>query len=120
MWLFDTQKSFRSLDGFKKVEQSLGVYADGDELRRCRGRLNYAPVPEESKFPILLLRDSYVTELIVRNCHHQVLHSGVNDTLNELRSRFWITRGRQFVKKVLHKCVVCRKVLGPSYTSSKF
>ena len=115
LWLFDTQKRFRSLESFKKVEQSLGVYVDDDGLLRCRGRLGNAPVPEESKFPILLTRDSYVTDLIVRNCHQQVLHSGVNDTLNEIRSRFWITRGRQFVKKSLHKCVVCRKVLGPSY-----
>ena len=115
LWLFDTQKRFRSLESFKKVEQSLGVYVDDDGLLRCRGKLGNAPVPEESKFPILLPRDSYVTDLIVRNCHQQVLHSGVNDTLNEIRSRFWITRGRQFVKKILHKCVVCRKVLGPSY-----
>ena len=115
LWLFDTQKRFRSLESFKKIEQSLGVYVDDDGLLRCRGRLGNAPVPEESKFSILLPRDSYVTDLIVRNCHQQVLHSGVNDTLNEIRSRFWITRGRQFVKKILHKCVVCRKVLGPSY-----
>ena len=115
LWLFDTQKHFRSLESFKKVEQSLGVYVDDDGLLRCRGTLGNALVPEKSKFPILLPRDSYVTDLIVRNCHQQVLHSGVNDTLNEIRSRLWITRGRQFVKKILHKCVVCRKVLGPSY-----
>ena len=115
LWLFDAQKGFRSLESFKKVEQSLGVYVDDDGLFRCRGRLGNAPVAEESKFPILLPRDGYVTDLIVRNCHQQVLHSGVNDALNEIRSRFWITRGRQFVKKILHKCVVCRKVLGSSY-----
>ena len=80
LWLFDTQKYFRSLASFKKVEQSLEVYVDDDGLLLCRGRLGNAPVPEESKFPILLPRDSYVTDLIVRNCHHQVLHPGVNDT----------------------------------------
>ena len=64
LWLFDTQKSFRSLESFKKVEQSLGAYVDDDGLLRCRGRLSNAPVPEESKFPIRLPvpRDSYVTE----------------------------------------------------------
>ena len=87
LWLFDTQKHFRSLESFRKVEQSLGVYVDDDGLLQCRGRLGNAPVPEESKFPILLPRDSHVTDLIVRNCHQQVLHSGVNDTLNEIRSR---------------------------------
>ena len=87
LWLFDTQKCFRSLESFKKVEQSLGVYVDDDGLLRCHGRLGNATVPEESKFPILLLRDSYVTDLIVRNCHQQVLHSGVNDTLTLSRLR---------------------------------
>ena len=65
LWLFDTQKHFRSLESFKKVEQSLGVYVDDDGLFRCHGRLGNAPVPEESKFPILLPRDIYVTDLIV-------------------------------------------------------
>ena len=77
LWLFDTQKRFRNLESFKKVEQSLRVYVDDDGLLRCCGRLGNAPVPEESKFPVLLPRDSYVTDLIVWNCHPHVLHSGV-------------------------------------------
>ena len=108
LWLFDTQKRFRSLEIFKKVEQSLGVYVDDDGLLRCRSRLGNAPVPEESKFPILLPRDSYVTDLIVRNFHQQVLHSVI-------RSRFWIIRGRQFVKKILHKCAENFWILRTSY-----
>ena len=40
LWVFDTQKSFRSLESFKKVEQNLGVYVDDDVLLRCLGRLD--------------------------------------------------------------------------------
>ena len=62
-----------------------------------------------------LVMQQYQKYLNTPNCHQQILYSGVNETLNELRSRFWITRGSQFVKKILHKCVVHRKILGPSY-----
>jgi len=36
-------------------------------------------------------------------------------TLIELRARFWIVPGRLFVKKLLYKCVICRKLEGRPY-----
>ena len=30
----------------------------------------------------------------------------------EIRTRYWIIKGRQFVKKVLHKCTICRRYKG--------
>ena len=33
-------------------------------------------------------------------------------TLAELRSRFWVPRGRQIVKRILGECVTCRKLTG--------
>ena len=35
------------------------------------------------------------------------MHGSVKSSLNELRSRFWIVQGRQFVRKLLYQCVVC-------------
>ena len=37
------------------------------------------------------------------------------ETLLELRSRFWITRGRQLVKKVIHPCKTCKLIQGPPH-----
>ena len=34
---------------------------------------------------------------------------GVKETLTELRSKFWIVRGRQFVRTLLSKCKVCKR-----------
>ena len=56
-----------------------------------------------------------MTELIVRDCHGRVFHSFVKSTLAELRTRFWVTKERQFVKKILHSCILCRKLEGKSY-----
>jgi hypothetical protein len=38
-----------------------------------------------------------------------VLHNGVKETLVEFRSKYWITKGRQFIRKIVDKCVTCRK-----------
>ena len=35
--------------------------------------------------------------------------------MTELRQRFWIIRGRSFVREVLRKCLVCRRFEGKTY-----
>ena len=56
-----------------------------------------------------------VTSLIVQDSHKRVMHGGVKLTLTELRARLWIVQGRQFVKKLLYKYVICRKLEGRPY-----
>ena len=43
------------------------------------------------------------------------MHGGVEDTLTEIQSKYWFVRGRQFVEKILHRCVTCHKIEGPKY-----
>ena len=69
----------------------------------------------EAKFPIILPRDDKFTELVVLDCHKRALHSRERGTLSEFRSRFWVTRGRQYVKKLIKNCFTCRKLEGKSY-----
>ena len=73
---------------------------DKDGLIKVKGRLQNAPLNP----PILLNKDSYVTHLIIWNYHIRRLHSGVKDTLNHLRQRFWDSRGRQTVRKIIKDC----------------
>ncbi|GFS67916.1 hypothetical protein NPIL_339881 [Nephila pilipes] len=42
----------------------------------------------------------------------QVKANGVEATLANLRTQFWITNGRSTVKRVLHKCLKCLKAGG--------
>ena len=37
------------------------------------------------------------------------MHAGVRDTLEQIRERHWIMRGRQLVKSVLSRCNVYRR-----------
>ena len=54
-------------------------------LLRVGGRLNHADIPEESKHPVILLRKSHVTMLIIRHTHEQLGHAGRGHVLAKLR-----------------------------------
>ena len=49
------------------------------------------------------------------SAHVQVLHSGVRETLAQLREKYRIPLGRQFVRGLVRKCVTCQKTDGPPY-----
>ena len=56
-----------------------------------------------------------LTNLVIKDCHTRVHHSGLRASLAELRSRYWVLRARQIVKKLINKCVTFKKVGGMSY-----
>ncbi|GFY72104.1 integrase catalytic domain-containing protein [Trichonephila inaurata madagascariensis] len=39
------------------------------------------------------------------------MHVGTTSTLEQVRSSYWIPKGRQLVKKVIRNCFICRKYL---------
>lgn len=39
----------------------------------------------------------------------------VRATLAEVRTKFWVPKGRQYVKKLLNKCTTCKKLTGEPY-----
>ena len=34
-----------------------------------------------------------------------------------MKARFWVLRGRANVRKLVHKCVICRRLEGQAYAS---
>ena len=95
--------------------RQLRLYLDDNAVLRCRGRLESAPLDDQSKFPVLLPKNEHFTSLVALAAHVQVLHSGVRETLAQLREKYWIPRGRQFVRSLVRKYVTCRKTDGPPY-----
>lgn len=71
----------------------------------------------EARKPVILPRQHRFTRLVVEECHQRVHHRGVRSTLAELRSRFWVPKGRQLVKRILGECVTCRKVIGKPFSA---
>ena len=112
LWVKSAQ---RSLANLKNLTKQFNLFRDEHGVWRCGGRLANTEVPFETKFPILIPRSHYLSTLIVKQAHERVLHDGVKETLTESRSRFWIPRGRSFTKKIIHKCVTCRRFEGLPY-----
>ena len=81
-------------------------------ILRVGGRLHKSAMPEESKHPCILPKESHVSTLLLRHIHERSGHSGRNHMLSELRKRYWVIKGNSVARKVLSKCVMCRRVRG--------
>lgn len=84
-------------------------------ILRCSGRLQNSDLEQEAQYPIIIPRDHQFTRLVIEECHRRVKHSGVRSTLGEVRSRFWVPKGRQVVKKILRECVTCKREQGKPF-----
>ena len=51
----------------------------------------------------------YFTDSLITQKHNQIFYDGIHETLNLIRETYWIRCGRESVKKVLYKCVACRR-----------
>ena len=71
---------------------------------------------EASTGLILLPSNHHLTDLIILLHHANELHSWVDSTLAATRSKYWIIRGRQNVKRILNTCYVCRRLHCQPYT----
>ena len=65
-------------------------------------------LPYDMKFPIFLPAASVLTDLSIKEAHNEVYHQTVSHTLTQLRTEYWVPRGRQVVKKVLSRCALCK------------
>ena len=111
-WMRDMQANLHSHKDFTSWKQRFGLFMDEDGVWRCGGRMSNSSLPPSAKNPILLDQNHPLTTILVIDAHNRVLHNGTRETLAELRSLYWIIRGRQIVKKLLRSCVTCRRYKG--------
>ena len=114
-WVTDCQKQLTNDPKFELWKAQLELFCDQHNVWRCGGRLRKANLSYAQAHPILLHKEHPVTVLIVKHVHEKTLHGGIKDTLTEIRSKYWLVKGRQFVRKIIHHCVICRKVEGPHF-----
>ena len=105
-------------EGFKQLALNLGIVKEGDILR-CKGRLGNSDLADEATMPIILPKDHKLIELICLECHETVHHDGLRATLAELRSRYWLPRGSQYVKKLVRMRSKCKRAEGQSYSPAQ-
>ena len=113
-WIKAKQEVLQTQSDFGKLKVSLKLFVDTLGLLRLKGRFENAALDYDEKHPLILrsLENSFFTKLIILDSHERVLHHGIETTLSDIRSNFWIVKGRKAVKSVLRKCVTCRRYQG--------
>lgn len=115
LWIRESQARLPENSRFQQWRCQLNLFHDSSQVWRCGGRMKNSDIPESAQTPILLDKTHYLTELIVMEAHRRVKHNGVKSTLTELRSAYWLVRGRQSVRKWINRCVTCRRLEGRPY-----
>lgn len=115
IWIKAIQAEMKETSNYGNLVRELRL-VENDGIIRCVGRLSNSDLEFEARQPILLPKASKLMNLVVEDCHKRVHHLGVRRTFLELRSRFWVPKGLQVVKKIPGRCVVCERVQGKAYS----
>ena len=117
LWIQEAQLQLIEDPNFAIWKKQLELFCDPSGIWRCGGRISNADLSYSAKHPILLPRHHPLTVLIVKDAHEKVFHNGVKETLIEIRSRFWILKGRSLVKAIIRQCNLCRRFEGRPYVA---
>lgn len=70
---------------------SLKPFLDDGGLMRVGGRLQETNWAFDQKHPYILPGNDTFSELLIRKAHDDVMHSGLQATLNQLREMYWMS-----------------------------
>ena len=84
------------------------MFRDPEGILRVKGKFQCWSVGDEN-YPILLHKTSYLTQIIVNEIHRKLHHAGIYAVLNEVRKTYWIPNGFSAVRKILRRCIQCRR-----------
>ena len=87
--------------------RSLSPYVDREGLLRVGGRLN--EMKGEVSKPCIISHKHPIAVAIVNEVHMKA-HVGAEWTHSLVRQKFWIVKGRSFIKKVIRNCVKCKRL----------
>lgn len=85
------------------------------EFLRVGGRLKHSLLNHDQTHPLILPACGKFTQILVRDCHARFLRGRVQLTLSTMRNEYWIIRGRQIVKSIIHKCLPCIRYRGTGH-----
>ena len=73
------------------------------------GRAVSVKLPYDELHPPLLPGSHPYTEKIIRTFHEHLKNVGTDSLLTHIRQHFWITSGREAVKRIRRNCTICRR-----------
>jgi hypothetical protein len=99
--------NLKANDNVKGTLNPLHPFLDDQGILRVGGRIKNANVSFSQKHPIILPRESRITNLIVHHEHIRLLHAPPKLLLSSLNEKYWIVNGLSYVKKIVSKCLPC-------------
>ncbi|KAL7641212.1 UNVERIFIED_CONTAM: hypothetical protein RMT77_008350 [Armadillidium vulgare] len=81
-----------------------------ENILRCNLRLHNSSHPYETKFPIFLPCKSSFVNLLIWKYHNDYHHVGISELINFIRHKFYFSRMRQTLRKILKSCVLCKRL----------
>ena len=100
-------------EGEKRLK-TLHSFKDEYGVIRLKTKIVLRKDSEEFRKPIILPSEHEVVKRLIYSIHVKNCHAGVQILLNLLRERYWILNGRKTVRKVVEKCIRCKR-----YSSKK-
>uniref|UniRef100_A0A1Y1N1K0 Integrase catalytic domain-containing protein n=4 Tax=Photinus pyralis TaxID=7054 RepID=A0A1Y1N1K0_PHOPY len=94
----------------------LNPFLDDNNVIRVGGRLKNSQLSYNSKHPIVLPKNHKYVELLIKQEHARLLHAGAQAVLATIRTRYWILGGRDVVRRVLRKCIICFRTKPLNYS----
>jgi hypothetical protein len=91
---------------------TLEPFLDRHGIIRVGGRLLSAPIDYSAKYPAVIPKEHHMSEVVARHYHMIGGHCGREHLVALIREHFWIPGIRSLVKKILSRCVVCRRIHG--------
>lgn len=89
---------------------SLCPIIDDNGILRVGGRLRQSEHTYETKHPIILAKESRLSELLIREIHfNNTMHGGTSIVLNKIRAKYWPLGGRQKAKRIINRCTACTR-----------
>ena len=91
----------------------LDPFLDRNDVLRVGGRVRRSKLTSNEAHPVVLPKTSNITEAVVIWSHRIIGHGGRGLNLNNLRKNgIWVLGANAVVRRIIHKCVTCRKLHG--------
>ena len=116
LWVREVQQAafpeeIAALEAGQNISKSSRLFALGPSLEdgvlRKTGRLQQSSLSCQEKHPIIMPPEHRFVHLLVQRAHVQLCHAGAQQVLSAVRDNYWVIRGRQRTRAILHACPKC-------------
>ena len=113
------ESQYTTFDEYDKLNKGLGLNENSklaqlnpsittDGVMRMQSRLDHHEFyPEQIRTPVILPKETKITEKIVLDTHKRFSHAGPEICLlvREIKLKYWITGGRREIRRCLKNCM---------------